>query len=139
MATKKQLTKPCHAMTRAQVKRDEVGQNDEAVSKTTRRVIKTTTELSDHQKYLVKQVHRHMGHISKEELIRVSKTGNFLPEVCQCIQDKFKCEECEVTTRPPVRRNIGVPRIFSFNRVLSIDTFFVTLGCLFVHIQCIIC
>ena len=40
---------------------EEVRRNDEAASKTTRRVIKTTTkELSDHQKYLVKQVHRHM-------------------------------------------------------------------------------
>ena len=123
-----------------QAEGEEVRRNDEAASKTIRKVIKVVIKnVSDHQTYIVKQVHRHMGHLLKEELIRVFKIGNALPEVLRYVQDEFKCEECEATTPPPVRRKIAVPRTFSFNRVLSIDTFFVTLGGFPVPIQCVIC
>ena len=70
--------------------------------------------------------------------MRVLKSGGALPEVVRYAQDEFKCEECEATIRLPTRRRVAVPMPFSFNRVLSIDTFFVTLGNLQIQIQCII-
>ena len=123
-----------------QAEGEEVRRNDEAASKTTRRVIKVVIkDVTDRQKYLVKQVHRHMGHLPKEAFIRSFKNSNALPEVLRYIQDEFKCEECEATSRPRVRRKIAAPRTFSFNRILSIDTFFVTLSGHPVLIQCVIC
>ena len=53
-----------------QAEGEEVRRNDEAASKITRRVIKVVIKaVTDRQTYLVKQVHRHMGHLSKEEFI----------------------------------------------------------------------
>ena len=123
-----------------QAEDEEVRRNDEAASKTMWKIIKVVMkDVTDRQKYLVKQVHRHMGHLPKEALIRSFKNSKALPEVLRYIQDEFKCEECEATARPPVRRKIAAPRTFSFNRILSIDTFFVTLGGQPVPIQCVIC
>ena len=76
-----------------QAEGEEVRRNDEATSRTTRGTIKVVNkDISDHQKYLVKQVHRHMGHLPKDELIRVLKSGTALPEVLRYAQDEFKCE-----------------------------------------------
>ena len=95
-------------------------------------------KITERQKHVVKQVRRHMGHLTEEDLVRVLKSGGALPEVVRYVQDEFKCEECEATTRLQVRRRIAVPRAFAFNSVLSMDTFFVTFGNLPVPIQCII-
>ena len=82
-----------------QAEGEEVRQDDEAASRTTRRVITVVNkEVTDHQKYLVKQVHRRMAHLPMEELMRVLKSGNALPEVLRYAQDEFKCEECEAIT-----------------------------------------
>ena len=62
-----------------QAEGEEVRRNEEAASRTIRRVIKVVNkDVSDHQKYIVKQVHGHMGHLPKEEVIRVFKSCNTL-------------------------------------------------------------
>jgi len=123
-----------------QAEGEEVRLNDEAAARTSRRVIKVVNkEIIERQKYIVKQVRRHMGHLHKEDLVRVFISGGALPELVKYVQDEFKCEECEATTRPPVRRGVAVPRTFAFNCLLSMDTFFMTLWNLPVPIQRIIC
>ena len=58
-----------------QAEGEEVRRNDEAASRITRKVIIVVhKEVTDDQKKMVKQVHRHMGHLPKEDLIRVFKS-----------------------------------------------------------------
>lgn len=59
-----------------------------------------------------------MGHLSKEELIRVFNVGGAAREVLRHIEESFKCQECEATRKPFQRRRAAVPRTFTFNRFL---------------------
>ena len=66
---------------------EEVRRNDESASRPTSSVIIVVNKAASHNKYLVKQVHRHMEYLPREELIRIFKSGNALPEVLRYIQD----------------------------------------------------
>ena len=42
------------------------------------------------------------------------------------VRDEFRCETCSIKRGPDPRRRATCPRTFSFNKVLSIDVFFVS-------------
>eukprot|EP00959_Pyramimonas_sp_CCMP1952_P283083 5917027-Pyramimonas_sp.AAC.1 len=45
-------------------------------------------------------------------------------EVVERVRQKFRCEHCTSHSRPYWRRRAQLPRTYSFNRLLSIDLFY---------------
>ena len=82
--------------------------------------------VSQHQKDLVRKLHVNTGHPPLERFLRTLKAAGALPHVLRYVRDEFRCETCNVKRGADPRRRAQCPRLFSFNRVLSIDVFFVS-------------
>ena len=76
------------------------------------------------QKKLVLKVHNNTGHPPKDRFLRTMRAAGALPQVLRYIRDEFRCETCEAKRGPDHRRRAQCPRVHGFNRVLSMDVFY---------------
>ena len=84
--------------------------------------------ISDIQKKKVQLVHTNMGHLPRDQMLLLLKAAGAKPEVLEYVKSTFGCEACMRQKRPVERRKAAFPRTFSFNRIISIDFFYVALG-----------
>ena len=84
--------------------------------------------VSESQKRLVHKVHVNVGHPPKARFLRMMRAAGALPHVLQYIKSEYECDQCSIRQRPDNRHRARCPRSFEFNRVLSIDIFYVKFG-----------
>ncbi|CAE7857444.1 unnamed protein product [Symbiodinium necroappetens] len=77
--------------------------------------------VSEEQKKLVRKLHVNTGHPPMERFLRTMRAAGALPHVLEYIRDHFKCDDCEIKVRADSRRRAQCPRLYTFNRVLSVD------------------
>ena len=82
-------------------------------------------KLTESQKRLVRKLHENTGHPPKERFLRTLRAAGALPHVLKYVRDAFECETCAAKRLPDHRRKGQCPRVHSFNRVLSMDVFYV--------------
>ncbi|CAE7837485.1 unnamed protein product, partial [Symbiodinium necroappetens] len=82
--------------------------------------------LSESQKSLIKKIHVNMGHPPRDRLLRTLKAAGARPSVLKYVRDEFSCDVCAIRRGPDHRRKAQCPRTFAFNRVLSVDVFYVS-------------
>ena len=82
-------------------------------------------KLTESQKRLVRKLHENTGHPPKERFLRTLRAAGALPHVLKYIRDVFECETCAAKRLPDHRRKGQCPRVHAFNRVLSMDVFYV--------------
>ncbi|CAE7368225.1 RE1 [Symbiodinium sp. CCMP2456] len=82
-------------------------------------------QVSQQQRDLIKKLHINTGHPPADRFLRTLKAAGALPHVLKYVRDKFVCETCQVKRGPDPRRKAQCPRIFTFNKVLSMDVFYV--------------
>ena len=82
------------------------------------------SKVSEAQKILVKKLHVNTGHPPPERFLRTLKAAGALPHVLRYVKNEFRCADCDMKHGPDHRRRAQCPRQFSFNRVLSIDVFY---------------
>ena len=56
------------------------------------------------------------------------RAAGSLPQVLQYIKEAYECDQCSIKRRPENRHRARCPRSFEFNRVLSVDVFYVKFG-----------
>ena len=81
--------------------------------------------LSEAQKNLVRKLHVNTGHPPRDRFLRTLRAAGALDSVLKYVRDKFVCENCAIRQGPDHRRKAQCPRTFAFNRILSIDVFYV--------------
>ena len=81
--------------------------------------------VSEAQAALVKKLHNNCGHPPVDRFLRTLKAAGALPHVLRYVRDQFHCQDCEARRGPVPRRKAQCPRLFTFNRVVSIDTFYI--------------
>ncbi|CAE7298113.1 unnamed protein product, partial [Symbiodinium microadriaticum] len=77
--------------------------------------------VSEEQKKLIRKLHINTGHPPMERFLRTMRAAGALPHVLEYIRDHFKCDDCEIKVRADSRRRAQCPRLYTFNRVLSVD------------------
>ena len=87
--------------------------------------VRSEPTVSQHQKDLVRKLHVNTGHPPLERFLRTLRAAGTLPHVLKYVRDEFKCEACAIKKGPDPRRKATCPRVFSFNKVLSMDVFFI--------------
>ena len=80
--------------------------------------------ITESQKQLIKKVHVNTGHPPADRLLRTLKAAGALPHVLRYVREEFKCDQCQIRAGPDHRRKAHCPRIVSFNRVVSMDVFY---------------
>ena len=80
--------------------------------------------VSEEQKRLIQKLHINTGHPPADRFLRTMKAAGALPHVLEYIRDQFKCDDCEVKVRADSRRRAQCPRLYSFNKVLSMDVMY---------------
>ncbi|OLP94162.1 hypothetical protein AK812_SmicGene23826 [Symbiodinium microadriaticum] len=81
--------------------------------------------VSEAQASLVRKLHNNCGHPPVDRFLRTLKAAGALPHILRYVRDQFHCQDCEARRSPIPRRKAQCPRLFTFNRVVSIDTFYV--------------
>ncbi|CAE6953093.1 GIP [Symbiodinium sp. CCMP2592] len=81
--------------------------------------------VTESQKKLIHRVHVNTGHPPKERFLRTLRAAGALPHVLRYVRDDFHCEACAAKRGPDHRRRAQCPRVHSFNRVLSMDVFYI--------------
>ena len=81
--------------------------------------------MSQQQKDLVRRLHINTGHPPQDRFLRTLRAAGALPHVLRYVKEEFKCETCSVKRGVDPRRRAQCPRTFSFNKILSIDVFFI--------------
>ena len=56
------------------------------------------------------------------------RAAGALPHVLKYIKDEYACDQCSIKQRPDNRHRARCPRSYEFNRILSIDVFYVKFG-----------
>ena len=106
---------------------EEDEENDEAPSTGTVAPAATSApapKVSESQVALIRKLHVNTGHLPRDRFLRTLKSAGALPHVLQYVRDEFRCPECEVKKNIDPRRKAQCPRIFGFNKALSIDIFY---------------
>ena len=101
---------------------------DEEEDDTTPAAIETTgheKKITEEQKALVKKVHVNTGHPPRDRMLRTFRAAGAKAEVLKYIRDEFACDHCIIKRGPDHRRKAQCPRIFTFNRVVSVDVFYI--------------
>lgn len=82
-------------------------------------------KVTESQKRMVMKVHVNTGHPPLEQFLRMMRAGGAHSHVLSVyIKNEFRCEQCMVN-KPDNRRRAHCPRSFAFNRVVSIDVFYI--------------
>ncbi|CAE6937198.1 unnamed protein product [Symbiodinium sp. CCMP2456] len=77
------------------------------------------------QKRLVRKIHINTGHPPMARLLRTLRAAGALPHVLEYVKNEFQCDDCGIKKQADARRRAQCPRVFSFNRVLSVDIMYV--------------
>ena len=77
--------------------------------------------ISEEQKRLVKKLHINTGHPPPDRFLRTMRAAGALPHVLEYIRDHFRCDDCDVKVQADSRRRAQCPRLYAFNKVLSMD------------------
>ena len=85
-------------------------------------------QVTEAQKRLLHKVHVNVGHPPKERFLRMLKAAGTLPHVLKYVKDEYHCDQCSIKRRADNRHRARCPRTFEFNRILSIDVFYVNFG-----------
>ena len=86
--------------------------------------VSTAAHVTQSQKQLIHKVHVNSGHPPKERFLRTMRAAGALPHVLRYIRDEYECEACSAKKGPDHRRKAQCPRVHGFNRVLSVDIFY---------------
>ncbi|CAE7735919.1 unnamed protein product [Symbiodinium sp. CCMP2592] len=84
--------------------------------------------VTESQKRLVHKVHVNVGHPPKARFLRMMKAAGTLPHVMHYIKNDYECDQCSIRQRPDHRHRARCPRNYEFNRMLSIDVFYIKFG-----------
>ena len=95
--------------------------------------------VSEQQKRLITKVHVNTGHPPQEQFLRMMRAAGAHEHVLKYIKEEFNCDQCSMKNKPSNRRRAHCPRSFSFNKVLSIDVFYVKFMSLNVPILNMVC
>ena len=85
----------------------------------------TQPRASEAQISLIRKLHNNCGHPPADRFLRTLKAAGALPHILRYVRDKFHCQECDSRRGPLHRRKAQCPRLFTFNRVLSVDVFYI--------------
>ena len=96
-------------------------------------------QITEAQKRLVHKVHVNTGHPPMDQFLRMLKAAGTHEHVLKFVREEYACEQCGVKVRKDNRRRAHCPRSFSFNKVLSIDVFYVHFSELRVPILNMVC
>ena len=80
--------------------------------------------VSEEQKRLIRKLHINTGHPPADRFLRTLKAAGALPHVLEYVRDHFKCDDCAVKVQADSRRRAQCPRLYSFNRVVSVDVMY---------------
>ncbi len=83
------------------------------------------SRVTSDQKKKVMLMHTNMGHLPKEKMLSLLRAAGSKPEVMHYVKTEFQCDACMQQARPVARRKAAYPRTFSFNKIVSVDYFFV--------------
>ena len=81
--------------------------------------------VTESQKRLINKVHINTGHPPMTQFLRMLRAAGVHEHVLKWTREEFSCEQCQTKTRKDNRRRAHCPRSFSFNKVLSIDVFYI--------------
>ena len=87
-----------------------------------------TLRATESQRRMVHKVHVNVGHPPKQRFLRMMRAAGALPHVLKYIKDEYACDQCSIKQRPDNRHRARCPRSYEFNRILSIDVFYVKFG-----------
>ena len=113
---------PCHSSLNFFEDGDEEGAEEDERPSNTEELM---PPLSSSQRRLVHKVHVNTGHPDRTRMLRALKAAGAKPQVLKYVRDEFQCEDCNLKQLPDNRRRAQLPRTFSFNKVLSIDFFYI--------------
>ena len=82
-------------------------------------------QITEAQKRLVHKVHINTGHPPMSQFLRMLRAAGVHEHVLKFVRQEYSCEQCSVKVRKDNRRRAHCPRSFSFNKVLSIDVFYI--------------
>ena len=82
-------------------------------------------KVTESQKRLVKKLHENTWHPPKDRFLRTLRAAGALSHVLKYVRDVFECEACAAKRLPDHRHKGQCPRVHAFNRVLSMDVFYV--------------
>ena len=71
------------------------------------------------------QPHVNTGHPPADRFLRTLKAAGALPHILKYVKEEFRCETCEMKHGPDRRRRAQCARLFTFNRVFSVDVLYV--------------
>ena len=80
---------------------------------------------SQHQKDLVRKLRITTGHPRQDRFRRTLRAAGALPDALKNVRAESRWATCAVKRGPDPRRKAHCPRVFSFNKVLSMDVFFI--------------
>ncbi|CAK0801137.1 unnamed protein product [Prorocentrum cordatum] len=75
---------------------------------------------------LVQEVHVNLGHPRVPLFLRILRAAHAKKEILDYVKSEFVCPDCAAHPRPASRRQVATPHTFQFNRVVGVDTFFVS-------------
>lgn len=76
------------------------------------------------EKGLLQRLHVNLGHPSKEDFYRALKMSRARPEVLKYVKKEFACDHCTQHQNPKSARPSTIPKGYTPNRVVGIDTVF---------------
>ena len=104
---------------------EEDEERDEAEDEDKHNRVKKEQGISEELKQMVHRLHVNLGHLPLDRMKMMLKAANAKDEVLSYVRDKYHCEVCMRQRREITRRKAAFPRMFEFNRILGVDTFFV--------------
>ena len=81
--------------------------------------------VSEEQKKLIRKLHVNTGHPPQDRFLRTLRAAGALPHVLEYVRDHFKCDDCAVKVQADSRRRAQCPRLYSFNRAVSVDVMYI--------------
>ncbi|CAK0864783.1 unnamed protein product, partial [Prorocentrum cordatum] len=77
-------------------------------------------------KRMIHKVHVNLAHPHKDVFLKILKAAQAKPEVLRYVRDEFTCGDCQAHSRTAASRPAAVPKTFEFNKIIALDTFFLT-------------
>ena len=84
---------------------------------------------ADHQRptetqiKMVNQYHRHLGHASRREFLKVLKAVYAKLVLLEYVRREYNCADCDAQPS----RKPAIPRTYEFNRIIAVDVFYIPL------------
>ena len=76
---------------------------------------------------MVDQCHRHLGHPSRQEFLKVLKAAHAKLAVLEYVRHEYRSADCDAHSKPQPSRKAAIPRTYEFNRIIALDAFNISL------------